>query len=439
MLPDYEDSKVVACVENVYNLWRDTADKKLTQLIFCDLSTPKNDGSFNVYDDIRRKLIDRGVSEAEIAFIHDADTEAKKKELFAKVRAGTVRVLIGSTFKMGSGTNVQDRLIALHDLDVPWRPSDLAQRLGRLVRQGNTNPEVEVYRYVTEGTFDAYSYQLVESKQKFIAQIMTSRTPLRSAEDVDEQALSYAEIKALASGNPLIVEKCDLEMQVARLQLLKSSFLSQRYDLEDKALRHLPGNIRFMEGKILACEADARLAAKTRPATVEHFEPMVIHSETYTTTKAAGSALLEACAAVTSKDPIPVGTYRGFGMELSFDGIAKEYFITLRGQWQHRFSLGTDVRGNITRIDNALAGLPDALNSNRQALADFQQQLAAAKEQMVVPFPQEAELAEKSARLAEVNAALNLDQRENEDDLGDDVPEEGDVSAGARKKDGRER
>ena len=433
MLPDHPDSKVNACVKNVYDIWERTAEKRSAQLVFCDLSTPKGDGSFNVYDDIRAKLIARGVPEAEIAFIHDADSEVKKKELFAKVRAGTVRVLLGSTAKMGAGTNVQDRLIALHDLDVPWRPSDLAQRLGRIQRQGNSNPEIEVFRYVTEGTFDAYSYQLVESKQKFISQVMTSCTPLRCAEDVDEQALSYAEIKALASGNPLIIEKCNLEMQVGRLQLLKGSFLSQRYDLEDKALRHLPSAISYSERQIAARETDAALAVQTAPASAEHFSPMVIHDVACTTTKDAGSALLEACAAVTSKDLVPIGTYRGFSMEVSFDRLEKEYHLTLRGQGNYPVSLGVDVRGNITRIDNALGSLSASLETERQTLADLRQQLAAAKEQMGVPFPQEAELAEKSAKLAKVNAALNLDHREPEV-LGDDAPEEGEAPGPKHKK-----
>ena len=285
-----------------------------------------------------------------------------------------------------------------------------------------------MFRYVTQGTFDAYSYQLVEAKLKFISQIMTSRTPLRSAEDVDEQALSYAEIKALASGNRLIIEKCNLEMQVGRLQLLKGSFLSQRYDLEDKALRHLPSAISYTEKRIAAREADTTLAAQTSPASAEHFAPMVIHGETYTTPKEAGSAILEACIAVTGKAQTHVGTYRGFDLAISFDGSAKEYSMTLRGQWQWQFTLGADIRGNIARIDNALGSLSASLETERQTLADLQQQLAAAKEQMGAPFPQETELAEKSARLAEVNAALNLDQREPEV-LGDEAPEEGEDAA----------
>ena len=309
----------------------------------------------------------------------------------------------------------------------------MAQRLGRIQRQGNENPEIDVFRYVTEKTFDAYSYQLVEAKQKFIAQIMTSRTPLRCAEDVDEQALSYAEIKALASGNPLIIEKCELEMQVGRLQLLKSSFLSQRYDLEDKALRFLPRSIQYAEMKIAAGETDARLAAASAPASAEHFEPMMIHDETFTATKEAGSAILAACVGITSMESVRLGIYRGFEMELSFNGLEKGYYMTLRGAGSCSVALGPDVRGNITRIDNLLATIPGTLETERQTLADLHQQLAAAKEQMVVPFPQEAELAEKSARLAEVNAALNLDHKENED-LDDEVPDEGDAATGPQRK-----
>ena len=309
----------------------------------------------------------------------------------------------------------------------------MAQRLGRILRQGNKNPEIEVFRYVTEGTFDAYSYQLVESKQKFIAQIMTSRTPLRSAEDVDEQALSYAEIKALASGNKMIIEKCDLEMQVSRLQLLKSSFLSQRYDLEDKALRFLPHSIQYAEMKIAASETDARLATASAAASAEHFEPMVIHDETFTTPKEAGSAILAACVGITSMESVRLGMYRGFEMDLTFNGLEKGYYMTLRGAGSYSVPLGPDVRGNITRIDNLLANIPASLETERQTLADLYQQLAAAKERMVVPFPQEAELAEKSARLAEVNAALNLDHKENED-LDDEVPDEGDGTAGPQRK-----
>jgi hypothetical protein len=324
MLPDEPDGKVSRCVENVYHIWEQHKEKRLTQLVFSDLSTPKNDGTFNVYHDMRDKLIAKGVPENEIAFIHDADTETRKKELFAKVRKGHVRILLGSTQKMGSGTNVQDKLIALHDLDCPWRPSDLAQRLGRIVRQGNKNPVVEIYRYVTEGTFDSYLYQLVENKQKFIAQIMTSKLPVRSADDVDETALSYAEIKALATGNPLIIEKCQLEMDVNKLKILHASHLSQKYSLEDKILKEYPREIKRLSERIDGYKADRVTAEMNTPKDKETFPPMIIGGISYSEKAKAGWAILEACKNMTSPDPVQLGQYRGFPMTLSFEPFAKE-------------------------------------------------------------------------------------------------------------------
>jgi hypothetical protein len=437
LLPDYEQSKAAIATENIFKHWEDGKTDRLAQLVFCDLSTPKKvkaadstevdgeelaDTFSNVYSDIRQKLIDKGVPESEIAFIHDADTEVRKKELFAKVRQGKVRVLLGSTFKMGAGTNCQDRLIALHHLDVPWRPSDLLQREGRIIRQGNKNPEVEVYRYVTEQTFDAYSYQLIENKQKFISQIMTSKSPVRSAEDVDEQALSYAEVKALATGNPLIIEKCDLEMQVGKLKLLKSSYLSQRYDLEDKTLKLYPAEIKRLTERIDGYEHDIAWEKEQPQPQKDTFVGMVVDGTMLWERKAAGTAILEACKAKTSPDPTPLGEYRGFQMELSFDSFSKAYEVTLKSALSHKVALGTDIGGNITRLDNLLAALPEKLDSCRQQLEAAQTRLVTAKAEIEKPFPQEAELSEKSQRLAEVNIALNLDKKDLE--IADETPDE---------------
>ena len=424
LLPDSDTGKVSACAENVYAIWQRTAEHRSTQLVFCDLSTPKSDGQFNVYDALRDKLIAKGIPAEEIAYIHSAKTEVQKKELFGKVRSGQVRVLIGSTAKMGAGTNVQQRLIALHHLDCPWRPADLQQREGRIIRQGNENPEVEIYTYVTENTFDSYLYQLVEGKQKFIGQIMTSKSPVRSAEDIDETALSYAEIKALCTGNPLIKERMDLDIDVQRLRLLKSSYLSQKYALEDKIAKYLPQEIRQYEQRIQGYGTDAAyLVAHTCPD-ADGFSPMTIEGKTYTTKKAAGSAILEACHAMTSPDPIPLGEYRGFAMVLCFDPVSREYKVTLSHKMSYTVSLGGDIHGNIARMDNALAGIEAQQAASAELLANAKAQLATAQEQVSRPFPQEDELRIKSARLDELNIALNLDKRDNENlDDAEEMPQ----------------
>ena len=420
MLPTSETGKVSACAENVYVIWQRTAANHSTQMVFCDLSTPKNNGQFNVYDALRDMLTDMGIPANEIAYIHNAKTEAQKKELFGKVRSGQVRVLIGSTQKMGAGTNVQQRLIALHHLDCPWRPADLQQREGRIIRQGNQNPEVDIYTYVTENTFDSYLYQMVENKQKFIGQIMTSKSPVRSAEDIDETALSYAEIKALCTGNPLIKERMDLDIDVQRLRLLKANYMSQKYALEDKITKYLPQEIRQHEQSIVGYEADmAHLAENTHP-NADGFSPMVVEGKGYTTKKAAGSAILEACQAMTSPDPVPLGAYRGFGMVVRFDSFSREYRVTLSNKMSYTVSLGTDLYGNITRLDNALAGIETKRDAAREELENAKQQLATAQEQVERPFPQEEELSRKSARLDELNITLNLDKRDNEDLDGDE-------------------
>ncbi len=414
MLPDDPGSKVAACVDNVYGIWERTTPQKSTQLIFCDLSTPHNDGKFNVYDDIKKKLIARGVPESEIAFIHNADSEAKKKDLFEKVRSGQVRVLIGSTAKMGAGTNVQQKLIAIHHTDCPWRPADLQQREGRIVRQGNENPEVEIYSYVTEQTFDAYLYQLVENKQKFIGQIMTSKSPVRSAEDVDEQALSYAEIKALATGNPYIKEKMDLDVAVSKLKLLKQNHLSQRYSLEDRIIKFYPQQIKQGEERIAGYNADIQRAKENTFLNADNFSPMIVEDVTYDEKKGAGSAILVACKAMTSPEPKAIGSYRGFNMELSFNSFEKEYVLTLVGSLRHSVSLGADIYGNITRLDNLISSMPDKLKVCEERLADTKVQLENAKAEVERPFPQEEELSQKMERLAELNALLDMDHRDNE-------------------------
>ena len=408
LLPDDPDSKLNACVGNVLRIWQDGQADKLTQLVFCDLSTPKNDGTFNVYDDIKTKLIANGVPVEEIAFIHDADTEAKKKDLFAKVRTGQVRVLLGSTQKMGAGTNVQDKLVAVHHLDVGWRPSDMTQRNGRIIRQGNQNKEVQVYQYVTEGTFDAYLYQTLENKQKFISQIMTSKSPVRSCDDVDEQALSYAEIKALCAGNPLIKEKMDLDIDVARLKVLKADHQSQQYRMEDKLLKYFPAEIEKQTGYIHGFEADIK-TVEAHPQISEGFCGMDIRGKHYAEKADAGEWILAACKEVKGSDPVPLGSYRGFQMELSFDSFRHEYDITLKGSMSHRVALGTDARGNITRLDNALAGITERLERANEQLTNLYNQQEATKGELGKPFPQEAELMAKSQRLAELDAALNME------------------------------
>ena len=414
MLPADPESKAIKCAETVFDIWRRTAEKNSTQMIFCDLSTPKSEGIFSVYDDIRSKLVEMGVPENEIAYIHDAKTEAQKKDLFAKVRAGQVRVLLGSTQRMGAGTNCQQKLVALHHLDCPWRPADLQQREGRIIRQGNENAEVDIYSYVTEGTFDAYLYQLVERKQKFIAQIMTSKSPVRSAEDVDEQALSYAEIKALASGNPLIKEKMDLDIEVTKLKLLKSSHLSQRYSMEDAIGKTFPKSIAETQERLAGYGADiAAVKAHTAP-NEDGFSPMTLAGKVYTEKKAAGAELLAMCQNMLTPEPTQVGSYRGLTLELSFDSFSQEYRLTMIGQLRHMATLGTDVFGNIQRMDNLLESLPLKEQACREKLSDLHNQLETAKVEVLKPFPREEELQTKLARLEELNALLNMDKREPE-------------------------
>ena len=423
LAPDDENSKVSVCARNVYRIWAESTAQRSTQLVFCDLSTPKADGSFNVYDDLRQKLLEMGIPENEIAYIHTANTEQKKKELFAKVRGGEVRILMGSTAKMGAGTNVQDRLIALHDLDCPWRPSDLQQRLGRIVRQGNQNPEVEIFRYVTEGTFDAYLYQLVESKQRFIAQIMTSKAPARAAEDVDETALSYAEIKALATGNPQIIEKCNLDMEVSKLNMLRANHLSQRYALEELVLRKYPAEIKELNERIAGYEQDStHLAEHPKPA--EGIAPMVLGGVIYTERENAGKAIIEACTHMNGAETVSIGSYRGFSMLLSYDGAANEFRMVLKGKLSHTAVLGADAGGNVTRIDNALEKITEHLANARSQLAHTTEQLENARTEMTAPFPKEAELAEKTRRLNELNVLLNLNEQDRP--VMADEPDEGD-------------
>ena len=419
---DDPNGKVAVCARNVFRIWEQTKEKRSAQLVFCDLSTPTTDGSFSVYDDLKKKLMDAGIPEEEIAFIHTADSEAKKKELFSKVRAGQVRVLLGSTAKMGAGTNVQDKLIALHDLDCPWRPSDLQQRLGRIVRQGNENEEVEIYRYVTEGTFDAYLYQLVENKQKFIAQIMTSKAPVRVADDVDETALSYSEIKALATGNPLIIEKCNLDMEVARLNMLKASHLNQVYALEELVYRKYPEEITRLTELIEGYGQDVALAA-AHPKAQEGFCGMEVDGKHYTEKEDAGKAIIDVCTRMTGSDAVLLGQYRGFSMVLAYDGRSNEYRITLKGTLSHTVTLGADVFGNITRLDNALENLAGSLQAEQNSLEETKTQLENARTELAAPFAREEELAEKTARLKELNILLNMDEKDKT--LLDDTPDEG--------------
>ena len=452
LLPDDPSSKVNACINNIFRIWQDGADDRLTQLVFCDISTPKGmertaaqqaeqlepsdapkeedempplepvddltelagvssnavESNFNVYEDIRSKLIARGVPPEEIAFIHDANTEVKKKELFAKVRAGQVRVLLGSTTKMGAGTNCQDRLIALHDLDCPWRPGDLEQRSGRIIRQGNMNPDVQIYRYATEGTFDSYLWQTVENKQKFISQIMTSKSPVRSCEDIDEAALSYAEIKALCAGDPAIKEKMDLDVDVARLRLMKADHQSQQYRLEDRLLKYFPQEIERNKGYIRGFEQDqARVTAHPLPE--KDFVGITILGKDYADKEKAGEAILAACKSVKNDQEFGIGEYRGFLMYLMYNPIGNQYILTLKGEMSHPVELGADPRGNITRIDNVLAGIPRRQQNVENKLNDLNQQMATAKAELGKPFPQEEALRTKSARLAELDAKLNLD------------------------------
>jgi len=414
LLPDDADSKVSACVENIYRMWKENRDKRLTQLVFCDLSTPHYDGSFNVYDDIKRKLVELGTPENEIAYIHDANTEIRKSELFANVRKGNVRILLGSTFKMGAGTNVQKRLMAEHHLDVPWRPSDIEQREGRIIRQGNDNGLVHVFRYVTENTFDSYMWQTIENKQKFISQIMTSKSPVRSCEDIDETALSYAEVKALATGNPLIKEKMDLDIQVARLKLLKASHLSQRYAMEDNLYRYFPSQIRQTEERISGYEQDIARLEEFAVEDGQKFLPMSIGGIRYDEKEFAGKALLETCKAKASPDPAEIGEYRGFKLILSFDTLNKAFQLMIKNVLSYSIVLGSDVYGNILRIDNALSGIPQEMERCKRSLEDLHHQMDEARLEADKPFAQEQELKEKSERLAELDALLNMDKRQPE-------------------------
>ena len=432
MLPDFEGSKINACVDNIYRIWEKTADKKSAQLVFCDLSTPKNDGTFSVYNDIRKKLIERGVPESEVRFIHEADTDVKKKELFQKTRKGEVRVLLGSTQKMGAGTNVQDRLIALHDVDCPWRPSDLEQRSGRIIRQGNSNPDVDIYRYVTEQTFDAYLYQLVEGKQKFASQIMTSKSPVRSAEDIDETALSYAEIKMLATGNPYIKEKMDLDIQVQKLKLLKSNFLSEKYALEDKIIKYYPQRITALENRIEGLKQDVETAKQHPKPTDDRFVGMEVKGVFYSEKADAGKAIIEVCKQMNSPDPIPLGKYRGFETELLFNTAERNYEVRLKGATSRNVPLGDDAHGNIIRLDNGIERFAESLSLAENDLENTKNQLETAKKEVQKPFIQEEELKTKLARLDELNILLNMDKRENEIVGGE--PDEGEVPKTRKEK-----
>ena len=422
MLPDDPNSKLNVCVQNVLKIWEEGKDQKLTQLLFCDLSTPKNDGNFNVYEDIRKKLVAAGVPENEIEFIHNADTEAKKAALFSKVRSGDVRVLLGSTAKMGAGTNVQSRLVAVHHLDVGWKPSDMTQRNGRIIRQGNMNKEVKVFNYVTEGTFDSYLFQTLENKQRFISQIMTSKSPVRSCEDVDEQALSYAEIKALCAGNPLIKEKMDLDVQVAKLKVLKADHQSQKFRLQDKLLTKFPADIRETNAYIAGVKADAQLAA-AHPQVQEGFCGMTIKGVTYDEKKTAGERLVLACSELPNAEEKVIGSYRGFELSLRFDTFRSEYQAILKGQRRYPVALGTDPLGNIIRLDNSLNNFLERINSAENELATLHQQQAAAQIEVEKPFPQEEELTEKSARLAELNAQLDVDEKSHEPEQDEEEQE----------------
>ena len=437
MLPDDPNSKLNVCVQNVLKIWEEGKDQKLTQLLFCDLSTPKNDGNFNVYDDIRKKLVAAGVPENEIEFIHNADTEAKKAALFSKVRSGDVRVLLGSTAKMGAGTNVQSRLVAVHHLDVGWKPSDMTQRNGRIIRQGNMNKEVKVFNYVTEGTFDSYLFQTLENKQRFISQIMTSKSPVRSCEDVDEQALSYAEIKALCAGNPLIKEKMDLDVQVAKLKVLKADHQSQKFRLQDKLLTKFPADIQETNAHIAGLKADAQLAA-AHPQGKEEFCGMTIKGVTYDEKKTAGERLVLACSELPNTEEKVIGSYRGFELSLRFDAFRTEYQALLKGQRKYTVPLGTDPLGNITRLDNALNSFPERITAAENELTTLHQQQAAAQIEVEKPFPQEEELAEKSARLAELNAQLDVDEKnhepEQDEEEQEDVPRRPSVLAALEEK-----
>ena len=419
MLPDEENSKAATCVEKAYEIWENTKEQKSAQLISCDLSTPKGDGTFNVYEDIKNKLMEKGVPEKEIAFIHDANTELRKAELFAKVRSGQVRFLLGSTAKMGAGTNVQDRLIALHHLDVPWRPSDIEQQEGRILRQGNQNDKVKIFRYVTEGTFDSYSWQLIENKQKFIGQIMTSKSPVRSCEDVDEAALSYAEVKALATGNPYIKEKMDLDIQVSKLKLMKANHTSQKYRLEDNITQHYPHQIAVFKERIEGFSADMEKYAKNKPEDKEQFF-MQVGGKPYTEKKEAGTAIIAMCKEIKGINAsADVGEYLGFKLNVTFDSFNNKFVMNVKGAMSHPMEVGSDPLGNITRINNVLEAMPIQLEEAQTKLSNVEHQLETAKAEVDKPFPQEAELSEKLERLAELNALLNMDEK-GDDAIGMD-------------------
>lgn len=439
MLPDEENSKASTCVEKAYKIWENTKEQKSAQLIFCDLSTPKGDGTFNVYEDIKNKLMEKGVPENEIAFIHDANTELRKAELFAKVRSGQVRFLLGSTAKMGAGTNVQDRLIALHHLDVPWRPSDIEQQEGRILRQGNQNDKVKIFRYVTEGTFDSYSWQLIENKQKFIGQIMTSKSPVRSCEDVDEAALSYAEVKALATGNPYIKEKMDLDIQVSKLKLMKANHTSQKYRLEDNITQHYPHQIAIFKERIEGFTADMNKYAKNKPEDKEQFF-MQVGGKSYTDKKEAGTAIIAMCKEIKGINAsADVGEYLGFKLNVTFDSFNNKFVMNVKGAMSHPMEVGSDPLGNITRINNVLEAMPSQLEEAQMKLSNVKHQLETAKAEVDKPFPQEAELAEKLERLAELNSLLNMDEK-GDDAIGmdDEATEPEKPQEDVKKVDNRE-
>lgn len=425
MLPDYEDSKINRCVENTFSIWEETKEQLSTQLIFCDLSTPKNDGSFNVYDDIREKLVTKGIPKEEIVFIHEAGTETKKAELFAKVRSGQVRVLLGSTPKLGAGTNIQDRLIALHHLDCPWKPADLEQQEGRILRQGNQNKKVKIFRYVTENTFDAYMWQILENKQKFISQIMTSKSPVRACEDVDDTALSYAEIKALATGNPYIKEKMDLDIQVSKLKLLKANYTSQKYKLETDIAKNYPMRIAAQKERLAGLRSDAEAV---RPIFEKEDFSMIVSNKTFTDKKEAGTALLAACEGLKAiHTEGKIGTFHDFSLYAKFDAFNQRYIMTIKRKCSYLIEMGKDILGNLQRISNALGGIEKKMEETEQKLETLQKQLETAQEEAMKPFPKEKELQEKMERLAELNSLLNMDEKEMPQDQGKEVDQVADL------------
>ena len=425
MLPDYEDSKINRCVENTFSIWEETKEQLSTQLIFCDLSTPKSDGSFNVYDDIREKLVTKGIPKEEIVFIHEAGTEIKKAELFAKVRSGQVRVLLGSTPKLGAGTNIQDRLIALHHLDCPWKPADLEQQEGRILRQGNQNKKVKIFRYVTENTFDAYMWQILENKQKFISQIMTSKSPVRACEDVDDTALSYAEIKALATGNPYIKEKMDLDIQVSKLKLLKANHTSQKYKLETDIAKNYPMQIAAQKERLAGLRSDAEAV---RPIFENEDFSMIVSNKTFTDKKEAGTALLAACEGLKAiHTEGKIGTFHDFSLYAKFDAFNQRYIMTIKRKCSYLIEMGKDILGNLQRISNALGGIEKKMEETEQKLETLQKQLETAQEEAAKPFPKEKELQEKMERLAELNSLLNMDEKEMPQDQEKEVDQVADL------------